>query len=233
MRLNKFISLCGFASRRAADELIKEQKVSVNGEIVQDLGRQVQESDLVEIEGKKLSLPQKTTVIAFHKPAGCVCTCKDPQKRQTVYDFLPPGYKGLKYIGRLDLQSRGLLLFTDEGELAHRLTLPKYKILRHYLVWTDSPVKKSDAEQLIEGIDLEDGIKGFAEAVFFEEGCIELVLSEGKNREIRKMMAAIGYEIEDLQRIAYADIDLGDLASGDYRELSDKEVQLLKKSCGL
>lgn len=233
MRLNKFISLCGFASRRAADELIKEQKVSVNGEIVQDLGRQVQESDLVEIEGKKLSLPQKTTVIAFHKPAGCVCTCKDPQKRQTVYDFLPPGYKGLKYIGRLDLQSRGLLLFTDDGELAHRLTLPKYKILRHYLVWTDSPVKKSDAEQLIEGIDLEDSIKGFAEAVFFEEGCIELVLSEGKNREIRKMMAAIGYEIEDLQRIAYADIDLGDLASGDYRELSDKEVQLLKKSCGL
>lgn len=233
MRLNKFISLCGFASRRAADELIKEQKVSVNGEIVQDLGRQVQESDLVEIEGKKLSLPQKTTVIAFHKPAGCVCTCKDPQKRQTVYDFLPPGYKGLKYIGRLDLQSRGLLLFTDDGELAHRLTLPKYKILRHYLVWTDSPVKKSDAEQLIEGIDLEDGIKGFAEAVFFEEGCIELVLSEGKNREIRKMMAAIGYEIEDLQRIAYADIDLGDLGSGDYRELSDKEVQLLKKSCGL
>jgi 23S rRNA pseudouridine2605 synthase len=233
MRLNKFISLCGFASRRAADELIKEQKVSVNGEIVQDLGRQVQESDLVDIEGKKLSLPQKTTVIAFHKPAGCVCTCKDPQKRQTVYDFLPPGYKGLKYIGRLDLQSRGLLLFTDDGELAHRLTLPKYKILRHYLVWTDSPVKKSDAEQLIEGIDLEDGIKGFAEAVFFEEGCIELVLSEGKNREIRKMMAAIGYEIEDLQRIAYADIDLGDLASGDYRELSDKEIQLLKKSCGL
>lgn len=233
MRLNKFISLCGFASRRAADELIKEQKVSVNGEIVQDLGRQVQESDLVEIEGKKLSLPQKTTVIAFHKPAGCVCTCKDPQKRQTVYDFLPPGYKGLKYIGRLDLQSRGLLLFTDDGELAHRLTLPKYKILRHYLVWTDSPVKKSDAEQLIEGIDLEDGIKGFAEAVFFEEGCIELVLSEGKNREIRKMMATIGYEIEDLQRIAYADIDLGDLASGDYRELSNKEVQLLKKSCGL
>lgn len=233
MRLNKFISLCGFASRRAADELIKEQKVSVNGEIVQDLGRQVQESDLVEIEGKKLSLPQKTTVIAFHKPAGCVCTCKDPQKRQTVYDFLPPGYKGLKYIGRLDLQSRGLLLFTDDGELAHRLTLPKYKILRHYLVWTDSPVKKSDAEQLIEGVNLEDGIKGFAEAVFFEEGCIELVLSEGKNREIRKMMAAIGYEIEDLQRIAYADIDLGDLASGDYRELSDKELQLLKKSCGL
>lgn len=233
MRLNKFISLCGFASRRAADELIKEKKVSVNGEIVQDLGRQVQESDIVEIEGKKLSLPQKTTVIAFHKPAGCVCTCKDPQKRQTVYDFLPPGYKGLKYIGRLDLQSRGLLLFTDDGELAHRLTLPKYKILRHYLVWTDSPVKKSDAEKLIEGVNLEDDIKGFAEAVFFEDGCIELVLSEGKNREIRKMMAAIGYEIEDLQRIAYADIDLGDLASGDYRELLDKEVQLLKKSCGL
>ncbi|MEE1067094.1 MAG: pseudouridine synthase [Fibrobacteraceae bacterium] len=233
MRLNKFISLCGVASRRGADELIKALKVSVNGKVVEDLGRQVENSDIVEVEGKRLFPPKKTTVLAFHKPAGCVCTCKDPQNRETVYDYLPPGYKGLKYIGRLDLQSRGLLLFTDSGELAHRLTLPKYKIMRHYLVWTDSPVKKSDAEKLIEGVELEEGIQGFAEAIFFEEGCIELVLSEGKNREIRKMMAAIGYEIEDLQRIAYADIDLGELKSGDYRELSDKEIQKLKAACGL
>lgn len=233
MRLNKFISLCGVASRRGADSLIQEGKVFINGELVEDLGRQVENSDIVEVEGKRLFPPKKTTVLAFHKPAGCVCTCKDPQKRQTVYDYLPPGYKGLKYIGRLDLQSRGLLLFTDDGELSHRLTLPKYKIMRHYLVWTDSPVKKSDAEKLIEGVPLEDDIMGFAEAVFFDDGCIELVLSEGKNREIRKMMAAIGYEIEDLQRIAYADIDLGDLKSGDYRELSDAEVDTLKKACGL
>lgn len=233
MRLNKFISLCGVASRRGADSLIREGKVFINGELVEDLGRQVLDSDIVEVNGKRLIPPKKTTVLALHKPAGCVCTCKDPQKRQTVYDYLPPGYKGLKYIGRLDLQSRGLLLFTDDGELSHRLTLPKYKIMRHYLVWTDSPVKKSDAEKLIEGVPLEDDIMGFAEAVFFDDGCIELVLSEGKNREIRKMMAAIGYEIEDLQRIAYADIDLGDLKSGDYRELSDAEVDTLKKACGL
>lgn len=233
MRLNKFISLCGVASRRAADELIRAGKVKVNGELVADLGRQVGEGDSVEVEGKLLHAPTKTTVIAFHKPAGCVCTNSDPQGRKTVYDYLPPGYKGMKYVGRLDLQSRGLLLFTDDGELAHRLTYPKYNILRHYLVWTDRPLSRTAAEKLTKGVDLGDGLTGFAEAVFFDDGFVELVLSEGKNREIRRMMQAVGYEIDDLKRIAYADIELGDLPQGDFRELSGSEVDKLKKACKL
>ena len=233
MRLNKFISLCGAASRRQADEWIKEQRVSVNGEIVKDLGRQVLESDKVQVDGNLITLPVKTTVVAFHKPVGCVCSAYDPQGRTTVYDYLPPGFKNLKYIGRLDLQSRGLLLFTNSGDLVHHLTRPEYKIYRHYLVWTDKPVSKANAEKLIQGVSLEDGLTGFAEAVFFENDCIELVLSEGKNREIRKMMAAIGYEIEDLKRISYADVDLGTLAEGDCRELSGEEVEKLQSLCGM
>ena len=238
MRLNKYISLCGVASRRGADELVRDSKVTLNGEIVHDLGRQVNPGDVVAVNGQVIKAPQKTTVLAFHKPAGCVCTNRDPQGRQTVYDFLPPGYHGLKYIGRLDLQSRGLLLFTDDGELLHRLTLPQYKVYRHYLVWTDRYLSENAAQKLTDGVDLGensfgDREVGFAEAVFFNDDCVELVLSEGKNREIRRMMQAIGYEIEDLQRIAYADVDLGDLPVGEYRELTEKEVNSLRKICGL
>ena len=117
MRINKFISLSGLASRRAADSLVAEGRVEVNGEVISDLGHQVDENnDRVTVDGKLAKLPKKTKVIMFHKPAGCVCTKDDPQGRRTVYDYLPPGYSTFKYVGRLDLQSRGLLLFTDDGE---------------------------------------------------------------------------------------------------------------------
>ena len=129
MRINKYISLCGIASRRAADTLIEEGRVQVNGETIKDLGHQVDENaDDIMVDGKPARLPRKTTTIMFHKPAGCVCTKTDPQGRRTVYDYLPPAYQSLKYVGRLDLQSRGLLLFTDDGELLHRLTHPSYEI---------------------------------------------------------------------------------------------------------
>jgi 23S rRNA pseudouridine2605 synthase len=144
MRLNKFISSCGIASRRAADTLIAEGRVMVNNEVVRELGSQVSPSDTVLVDGKLAHLPQKTTILLFHKPPGCVCSASDPQGRKTVYDYLPPGYKGLKYIGRLDLQSRGLLLFTDNGELAHRLTHPSYQIQRSYLVWISIPKEKQN-----------------------------------------------------------------------------------------
>ena len=147
MRINKYISLSGIASRRAADELVRNGQVQVNGETISDLGHQVdEEKDCVTVNGKVAKLPKKTKVILFHKPAGCVCTKDDPQGRRTVYDYLPPGYQGFKYVGRLDLQSRGLLLFTDDGELLHRLTHPSYEIPRSYYVWT---TRKGDAPSMI------------------------------------------------------------------------------------
>ena len=218
MRINKYISLSGFASRRAADELVADGRVQVNGETISDLGHQVDETkDQVTVDGKLLKLPtnKKTKVIMLHKPAGCVCTKDDPQGRRTVYDYLPPGYHNFKYVGRLDLQSRGLLLFTDDGELLY-------------------------AQRLVDGVDIRDPEDpdaqeeiAFATDVYLENGFAELVLIEGKNREIRRMMRAIGYEIRDLKRVSYCQIQLGDLPAGEFRELTPNELNKLRQAVHL
>lgn len=236
MRINKFISLCGIASRRAAEALIEEGKVIVNGEVIRDLGHQVDEDkDQVIVDGKNARLPKKTTTILFHKPAGCVCTKDDPQGRQTVYDFLPPAYHSLKYVGRLDLQSRGLLLFTDDGELLHRLTHPSFEIPRSYYVWTDRPLSERACQRLVDGVDIrdEDATEeeiAFATDIYLENGFAELVLIEGKNREIRRMMRAVGYEIRDLKRVSYCRLTLGDLPAGEFRELTADEMNKLRQA---
>lgn len=236
MRINKFISLCGIASRRAADTLIADGKVMVNGEVISDLGHQVdEEKDQVVVDGVRARLPKKTTTIMFHKPAGCVCTKDDPQGRQTVYDFLPPGYHTLKYVGRLDLQSRGLILFTDDGELLHRLTHPSYEIPRSYFVWTDRPLSEHAAQRLVDGVDIreedaEEEEIAFATDIYLEKGFAELVLTEGKNREIRRMMRAVGYEIRDLKRVSYCRLQLGDLPAGEFRELTADEMNKLRQA---
>ncbi len=236
MRINKFISLCGIASRRAADTLIADGKVMVNGEVIKDLGHQVdEEKDQVVVDGVRARLPKKCTTIMFHKPAGCVCTKDDPQGRQTVYDYLPPGYHTLKYVGRLDLQSRGLILFTDDGELLHRLTHPSYEIPRSYFVWTDRPLSEHAAQRLVDGVDIreedaEEEEIAFATDIYLEKGFAELVLTEGKNREIRRMMRAVGYEIRDLKRVSYCRLQLGDLPAGEFRELTADEMNKLRQA---
>lgn len=236
MRINKFISLCGIASRRAAETLIEDGKVMVNGEIIRDLGHQVDENaDQVLVDGKPARLPKKTTTIMLHKPAGCVCTKDDPQGRQTVYDFLPPAYHTLKYVGRLDLQSRGLLLFTDDGELLHRLTHPSFEVPRSYYVWTDRPLSEHACQRLVDGVDIRDEDSdqeeiAFATDIYLENGFAELVLIEGKNREIRRMMRAVGYEIRDLKRVSYCRLTLGDLPAGEYRELTADEMNKLRQA---
>lgn len=241
MRINKYISLCGIASRRAAEALVTQGRVEINGEVITDLGHQVdEEKDAVLIDGKPAKLPRKTTTILFHKPPGCVCTKEDPQGRRTVYDYLPPGYQHLKYVGRLDLQSRGLLLFTDDGELLHRLTHPSYEIPRSYYVWTTRQLSETAAQKLVDGVDIRDEEDpnaeeeiAFATDVYLENGFAELVLIEGKNREIRRMMRAIGYEIRDLKRVSYCQIQLGDLPAGEFRDLTPNELNKLRQAVHL
>lgn len=241
MRINKYISLCGIASRRAADELVADGRVEVNGTTVTDLGHQVDENnDLVTVDGKPAKLPRKTTTILFHKPPGCVCTKDDPQGRRTVYDYLPPGYQHLKYVGRLDLQSRGLLLFTDDGELLYRLTHPSFEIPRSYFVWTTRPLSESAAQKLVDGVDIRNREEpnaeeeiAFATDVYLENGFAELVLTEGKNREIRRMMRAVGYEIRDLKRVSYCRIQLGELPAGEFRDLTADELNKLRQAVHL
>lgn len=241
MRINKFISLCGITSRRNADVLIQEGKVSVNGQIIQDLGHQVdEEKDKVVVDGVQAHLPKKTKAIMFHKPPGCVCTKTDPQGRRTIYDYLPPGYQTFKYVGRLDLQSRGLLLLTDDGELLHRLTHPSFEVPRSYFVWTNKPLSDNAAQRLVDGVDIRDAEDPYAEEeiafatdVYIENGFVELVLTEGKNREIRRMMRAVGYEIRDLKRVSYCKLELGDLAAGEFRELTPDEMNKLRQAVHL
>lgn len=236
MRINKFLSLCGVASRRAADEIIREGRVTVNDNPVEGPGLQVGEKDVVKVDGRLARPPEKATVILFHKPPGCLCSNGDPQGRRTVYEYLPQGYRSLKYIGRLDLQSRGLLLFTDDGELAYGLTHPRFQIPRSYFVWTNRPISRHDAQRLVDGVNItndETGVEemGHAEAIHFKNGFIEMVLTEGKNREIRRMMEAIHHTIRDLKRVTYCGISLGDLEAGDFRELSAEEIEKLRKAC--
>mgnify|MGYP003294252612 CR=1 FL=1 len=241
MRINKFISLSGIASRRAADTLVEEGRVQVNGETIKDLGHQVDENtDEVRVDGKLAELPKKTKVIVFHKPAGCVCTKDDPQGRRTVYDYLPPGYQTFKYVGRLDLQSRGLLLFTDDGELLHRLTHPSFEIPRCYFVWTTRLLSEAAAQKLVDGVDIRDPEDpeaqeeiAFATDVYLEKDYAELWLIEGKNREIRRMMRAVGYEIRDLKRVSYCGVQLGDLPAGEFRELTASEMNKLRQAVHL
>lgn len=241
MRINKYISLCGAASRRAADTLVEEGRVEVNGETIHDLGHQVNEfADDVFVDGKKISLPKKTRAIMFHKPPGCVCTKDDPQGRRTVYDYLPPGYQSFKYVGRLDLQSRGLLLFTDDGELLHRLTHPSFEVPRSYFVWTNRPLSENAAQKLVDGVDIRDPEDpnaeeeiAYATDVYLENDYVELWLIEGKNREIRRMMRAVGYEIRDLKRVSYCNLQLGDLPAGEFRELTADEMNKLRQAVHL
>lgn len=241
MRINKYISLCGVVSRRAADTLVEEGRVEVNGETIHDLGHQVNEfADDVFVDGKKISLPKKTRAIMFHKPPGCVCTKDDPQGRRTVYDYLPPGYQSFKYVGRLDLQSRGLLLFTDDGELLHRLTHPSFEVPRSYFVWTNRPLSENAAQKLVDGVDIRDPEDpnaeeeiAYATDVYLENDYVELWLVEGKNREIRRMMRAVGYEIRDLKRVSYCNLQLGDLPAGEFRELTANEMNKLRQAVHL
>lgn len=235
MRINKFLSLCGVASRRASDEIILQGRVSVNGTVLNQPGFSVSESDDVRVDGRKVQPPAKTKIILFHKPAGCVCSAHDPQGRTTVYDHLPSAFRSMKYIGRLDLQSRGLLLFTDDGDLLYKLTHPKFEIPRSYYVWTTRPLSRSDAQCLVDGVEIgenERGVMehGHAEEIFFDEGFVEMVLCEGKNREIRRMLEAVGYTIRDLKRVTYAGISLGNLPTGEFRELTPAEEKSLRKS---
>lgn len=233
MRINKYLSLCGVASRRASDALIRDGKVQVNGKILEEPGLEVGDGDEVRVEGKLVRPPRKKKIILFHKPAGCVCSADDPQGRSTVYDYLPPEYRSMKYIGRLDLQSRGLLLFSDDGDLIYRLTHPKFEVPRSYFVWTTRPLSRSDAERLVDGVEIGENERGeietgHAEEIFFDEGFFELVLCEGKNREIRRMLEAVGYTIRDLKRVTYAGISLGNLGPGEFRELSPAEEKILR-----
>ena len=233
MRLNKFLAECGVCSRRKADEIIAEGRVTVNRKTVSEMGFDVDEKkDVVYLDGKKIVPVTHYEYIMFNKPKGCVTTMSDDKGRKTVYDFIGRE-KRLVPVGRLDYDSEGLLLFTNDGELTHKLTHPSNEIPKTYVVKIEGEISESDMATLRKGVTV-NGVKYSRCKVKFtgeENGLsrLEVVIFEGKNREIRRMFEAVEKSVVFLKRVAIGDLRLGGLSRGGFRELNEFEVDYLKR----
>lgn len=233
MRLNQFLAACGVGSRRRVEPLILAGEIRINGRVVTELGYRVQPGDRVEHRGRVLAKPAASTVVLLNKPAGCLCTADDPQGRPTVFSLLRPEHRALHYIGRLDYESRGLLLFTDDGELSRRLTLPRYEVERVYRVRLDRPLARAELERARAGVTLDDGLELRPRAIEPRGPDWVVRLTEGKKREIRRLFEFVGPRVVDLQRESYGGLTLGTLREGASRVLTDAELQALRALVGL
>lgn len=233
MRLQKFLARAGVASRRASERLIAEGRVTVDGERVTRAGSRVDPSQRVEVDGKLVEIPEVRWV-ALHKPPGSLCTRGDPEGRPTVYDLLSEDAQGLFHVGRLDYMSEGLLLLTNEGEMANRLLHPSAGVRRRYEVGLVGPVPPDVPTALGRGVELEDGPARAVSADWTSSSTradpvVDLVLAEGRNREIRRMMQALDLRVRYLKRVSFGPVQLGDLPRGAMRDLSDEEVSSLRR----
>lgn len=230
MTLNKYIAHSGECSRRDAAELVKQGKVRVNGELVLEPGHRVSPGDIVSLSGKKMT-PQKNLVyVLLNKPKGYITTTEDPQERKTVMELVAnSGVDRLYPVGRLDRNTTGLLLLTNDGALAHRLSHPSYNIRKVYHVTLDKNLSKTDYEKIFKGVELEDGIAQVDEIAYLETRHeIGLEIHSGRNRIVRRIFESLGYVVEKLDRVTYAGLTKKNLPRGKWRFLDEKEVIYLK-----
>jgi 23S rRNA pseudouridine2605 synthase len=225
MRLNAYLARAGVASRRKADELIKAGRVSVNGEPGQ-LNTFVQSHDVVAVDGERVQ-KQQLTYLLLHKPAATVTTASDPQGRRTVVDLVPKQTRVVP-VGRLDADTTGALLMTNDGDLAHRLAHPRYGVEKTYVVELTRAPSDAQIEQLAAGVELEDGPTAPAKARRITKNVVELTIHEGRNRQVKRMMEAIGHRVTRLHRSHYAGLSADDVEPGSWRELEPSEVQRLR-----
>jgi 23S rRNA pseudouridine2605 synthase len=226
VRLNAYLARAGVASRRGADELIKDGRVSVNGEPGQ-LNTFVAARDRVEVDGKPV-VKQKLAYLLLYKPAGVVTTARDPQGRPTVVQLVP-GEPRVVPVGRLDADTTGALLLTNDGDLAHRLAHPRYEVEKVYQAELESEPSEEALRALAEGIELEDGRTAPAQALRLRPRLIELSIHEGRKHQVKLMCAAVGCPVVRLHRSRYAGLDLSGLAPGEWRALSATEVEELRR----
>ena len=224
MRLNAFLARAGVASRRRADELIKAGRVTVNGEPGQ-LNTVVGAHDQVEVDGQTVER-QPLRYVLLYKPAGVVTTARDPQGRPTVVELVP-GEPRVVPVGRLDADTTGALLLTNDGQLAHRLAHPRYGVEKTYVAEIEGDAAEEALGRLRDGIELDDGRTAPAHARRLGPGRIELVLHEGRKHQVKRMLAAVGHPVKRLQRSGYAALTLEGLEPGAFRELEPSEVQQL------
>ena len=238
VRLNKFLASRGVASRRAADRLIAEGRVAVNGKMVEDLGVRIDaEKDAVLVDGKPVRREPESVYVMLHKPAGYLVTRDDPFRRPTVRDLLSGLREPVFPVGRLDLDSEGLLLLTNDGELAYRLTHPRFEVPKTYIVQVRGEVADDEAHRLEGGIMLDGRRTAPARIRVIDRNprrtVLSLELHEGRKREVRLMLGSLGHRVKTLQRVEFAGLRLSPLPKGKWRFLKANEVRSLRHRVGL
>ncbi len=236
VRLNKFLADAGVASRRKADEIISEGRVKVNNVTVTELGIKVDPViDKVFMDGKQVVCLDRRVYIVFNKPKDCITTLSDERGRPTVMNYVHVRER-IFPIGRLDRNTTGVLLLTNDGELAQGLMHPRFEVKKAYRVTLDKPLAPEDADKLKKGIRLSDGLTKPAEIVFIPGGknkVIGIIIHEGRNRQVHRMFESVGYLIEKLDRVAYADITHDGLTRGGWREITKFELNALRRLAGI
>jgi 23S rRNA pseudouridine2605 synthase len=228
MRLAKYLAAAGVASRRAAEELVRSGRVAVDCDPVLDPARDVDPEDCVTVDGKPVRAPENRVVYAVNKPTGVVSTARDPQRRPTVVSLIDTPLR-LYPVGRLDIDASGLILLTNDGELAHRLTHPSFEIEKTYRATVaNSPVRDRALRALARGLELEDGRTSPAQVRRIKADVLELTIHEGRNRQVKRMCEHVGHPVRRLSRIRFGPLALGNLRPGQYRELDVSEVEQLR-----
>ncbi|HEV7180806.1 MAG TPA: pseudouridine synthase [Candidatus Baltobacteraceae bacterium] len=233
VRLNKYIAQAGLASRRRADQLIAYGKVRVNGRVCRELGTIVQPSDTVDVSGTPIRVADDITYLVMHKPVGVMTTMRDPQGRRTIVELIPKKLPRVVPVGRLDYDTAGVLLLTNDGELANRLMHPRYGVDKTYRAGITGRLSPDDVKRLHDGIDIEGNSSGGAKVrvVSVRSGysVVDITIHEGRNRQVRKMFEALGHSVTTLVRLRFGPISLGDLGVGRTRSLSPRELAALHR----
>jgi len=238
IRLQKYLAECGVASRRASEKLIEEGRVTVDGKVVTELGTKVEPGESrVTCDEKPVVLDEKVWIM-LNKPTGVICTSDDPQGRETVLDMLPKFKSRLYTVGRLDVMSEGLLLVTNDGELAHRLTHPRHHVEKKYQVWIDRELTPEEIDRMLAGLNSRgEKLKALRVAplrrILANQPGYTLTLGEGKNRHIRRMMEVLDCKVARLMRVSVGPLRLEKLRTGEHRELAPSELSALRKAVGL
>ncbi len=228
MRLNKFLATAGLGSRRSVEELIKSGVVRINGQVVTNLATQVTPTDAVKV-GSKLLRAERMIHAVLNKPRGYLCTANDPEERKTIFALLPHDWPRVHYVGRLDKDSEGLLIITNDGDLTNILTHPRHEVEKEYEVWLDKPFDvAAHKAKMLRGFKIESGHAKCEAIDNVRRERLRVVLRQGLKRQIRLMFYAMGYEVERLVRVRIGPIVTGEVSPGNWRLLSQKEVALLR-----